>query len=118
MVLFLSTGSQVVGTGSDDISGFSWDEGTAGVSNESWVIWVSGPSGVTGITVIGTSIWVSSISVSSISVVGTSIAVPQTVSSSIKTSSIGKSLSGKVSCFSCLDLKGLGWGNCTVGVPM
>jgi hypothetical protein len=110
----------VFGTGSNNICGFKWDYGTVGVSNESWGIWISGPSGVSGITVIGTSIWVSTISVSSISVVGTSIAgtiaVPQTVSSSIKTSSIGKSLSGKVSCFSCLDLWGLGWGNCTVGV--
>merc|ERR1719361_1603475 len=102
-------GGQVFGTGSNNICGFSWDYGTVGVSNESWGIWVSGPSGVSGITVIGTSIWVSGPSV-----VGTSIAVPQTVVA-IKTS-IGKSLSGKVSLFSCKDLWGLGWGNCTVGV--
>ena len=43
MVLFLSMGSQVFGTGFYYISGFSWDEGTVGVgdeSSESWgVVW-------------------------------------------------------------------------------
>ena len=43
MVLFLSMGSQVFGAGSDDISGFSWDEGTVGVGNETFdsfsVVW-------------------------------------------------------------------------------
>jgi hypothetical protein len=34
MVLFLSMGGQVFGTGSDNICGFSWDEGTVGVGNE------------------------------------------------------------------------------------
>ena len=43
MILLLSMGSQVFGTGFYYISGFSWDEGTVGVgdeSSESWgVVW-------------------------------------------------------------------------------
>merc|ERR1719331_2348239 len=45
---FLSMGSQVVGTGGNDICGFSWDEGTVGVGYESsesggvvWGNWAS-----------------------------------------------------------------------------
>ena len=111
-----SMGSQVFGTGSNNISGFSWDYGTVGVSYECWGIWVSSPSSVSVS-------WVSSISVSSISVVGTvctGISVPQTVvGTTIKTtiiSTIGKSLSGKVSLFGGEDLWCLSWGYCTVGV--
>ena len=37
MVLFLGMGSQVVGTGSLDISGFNGDEGTVGVGNQTGV---------------------------------------------------------------------------------
>merc|ERR1712242_577769 len=102
-------GSQVFGTGSDNISGFSWDYGTVGVSNESWGIWVSGPSGVSGITVVGTGIWVSvSSSISS---------VPCSVSS-IWVTSIGTSissiwdcsLSGEVSCGGSGNFWGQSWG--------
>merc|ERR1712158_222565 len=96
MILFLSMGSQVVGTGSNNISGFSWDYGTVGVSYECWGIWVSPSSVCSGVS------------------------VPQTiVGTTIKTaivSSKGKSLGGKVSVFGCEDLWGLSWGNCTVGV--
>jgi hypothetical protein len=109
-----SMGGQVFGTGSNNISGFSWDYGTVGVSYECWGIWVSPSSVCSGVS------WVSSISVSSPSVVGTGISVPQTiVGTAIKTtivSSKGKSLGGKVSVFGCEDLWGLSWGNCTVGV--
>ena len=39
MILLLSMGSQVFGTGFYYISGFSWDEGTVGVGNESSESW-------------------------------------------------------------------------------
>jgi hypothetical protein len=109
-----SMGGQVCSAGSDNISGLSWDYGTVGVSNECWGIRVS----------ISTSIWVSSIS--------SSISVSTTISTTIWVSSICSSvtcspqtvigtpwegtLGGKVSGLSGLDLWGLDWGNCTVGV--
>ena len=110
-----SMSGQVCGTGSNNISGISWDYGTVGVSYKSWGIWVSSPSGVcSGVS------WVSVSGISSISVVGTGISVPQTVvGTTIKTtiiSTIGKSLSGKVSLFGSENLWGLSWGYCTIGV--
>ena len=64
-----SLGSQVLSTGSNNISRFSWDNGTIGVGNKCWGKWVSGISWVTSITV-------------------TSICTPW-VSTSIETSTIG-----------------------------
>jgi hypothetical protein len=42
-------GSQVCSAGSNNISGFSWDNGAVGVGNECWGIWVSGVSRVSSI---------------------------------------------------------------------
>merc|ERR1719266_2332141 len=95
-------GSQVFGTGSDNISGFSWDYGTVGVSNESSGIWVSSisvsvSSVVSSVPCSVSSIWVTSI--------GTSI------------SSIWEStLSGEVSSGSCGNFWGQCWGYGTIGV--
>merc|ERR1719331_1400829 len=87
---FLSMGSQVVGTGGNDICGFSWDEGTVGVGyessesggvvwgnwaswgygavgvgNECWGIWVSSPSSVCSwVSSVSSGVWVSGISAS------------------------------------------------------
>merc|ERR1719415_111470 len=94
--------SQVFGTGSDNISGFSWDYGTVGVSNESSGIWVSSisvsvSSSISSVPCSVSSIWVTSI--------GTSI-------SSIWESS----LSGEVSSSSCSNFWGQSWGYGTIGV--
>merc|ERR1712072_1078626 len=90
-----SMGSQVLSAGSDNISGLSWDYGTVGVGNEGGV-WIS------GISSIGTGVWVSSsIAISSIS---TPSSISQTSPCAI---TVGKSLGGKVSSLSSGNLWGL-----------
>merc|ERR1712223_1891958 len=97
-------GGQVVSTGSDNISGFSWDDGTVWVSYESWGIWVSSRS-VSSISSIG------SVVSSPGSVVETSIS--KTVSSVWVS---WESLGGEVSCFSSSYFWGLSWSYGTIWV--
>jgi len=99
MVLFLGSevGGKVLSTGSLDISGLNWDNSSVGVGNK---------TSVSG----GVVVWVSKSTVVSVEgiCVGEGIVV---VASSIRIS-----VSGKVSSLGSLDLKGLDWGNGTVGV--
>merc|ERR1719189_746142 len=106
-------GSQVVGTGSDNISGLSWDDGTVGVGHE-WGKWISKMSSVSkmsGISSIGTSVWVSS------SIAVASISAPSSISQTSPCAiTVGKTLGGKVGSLSSGDLWGLSWGYGTIGV--
>merc|ERR1712088_339517 len=100
-------GGQVVSTGSDNISGFSWDDGTVWGSYESWGIWVSSIS-VSSISSIG------SVVSSPGSVVKTSISVVETSISSVWVS--WESLGGEVSGFSSSYFWGLSWSYGTIWV--
>merc|ERR1712061_166759 len=92
---------QVFGTGSDNISGFSWDNGTVGVSYESGGVWVSSIS----VVVVN-------------SVVSPSSSVKSVISVSSKTicSPGWESLGGEVGGFSSLYFWGLSWSYGTIGV--
>ena len=142
MVLFLgggggSNGSEVLSTGSHDLGALNWDDGTVGVGNETSVssgVGVRGNGETSSGEVLGTgsldsglingdngsigvgnkasgvskrvvdvvvSIWVSGITGIGVTVVGICV---------------GESVCGKVSSCGSLDLRGLDWGNGTVGV--
>ena len=108
-----SMGSQVLSAGSDNISGLSWDYGTVGVGDE-WGKWISKMSSISkmsGISSIGTSVWVSS------TITVTGISAPSSISQTSPCAiTVGKSLGGKVSSLSSGDLWGLSWGYGTIGV--
>merc|ERR1712110_1127187 len=100
-------GGQVLSAGSDNISGLSWDYGTVGGGDE-WGKWISKMSSISkmsGISSIGTSVWVSS-----------SIAAASISQTSPCAITVGKTLGGKVSSLSSGDLWGLSWGYGTIGV--
>ena len=151
MVLFLGSevGGKVLSTGSLDINGLNWDNGSVGVGNETRVssgicvggngqtkssevlstglldgglingnnssIGVGNKAGVGNgvvdvVVVVVVVLGVSECTV--VSVVG--ICVGEGIV--VVASSIGISMSGKVSSLGSLDLKGLDWSNGTVGV--
>ena len=133
MVHFLGggDGSEVLSTGSLDISGLNWDNSSVGVSNETSVssgVSVGGNWESKGSEVLSTGLLDSGLINGNNSAIGvgnkgSSISnwVVETVVSiwvtkSISKVGIGESVSGKVSSLSSLDLKGLGGSNGTVGV--